>query len=42
MSNMGVHFNKDFDTYLKKLCQAKFEEKHTRDEFMEIIGRNYL
>lgn len=42
MSNKGVHFDKDFDTYLKKLCQAEFEKTHTREEFMEIIGRSYL
>ena len=42
MSNKGVHFDKDFDMYLKKLCQAEFEKTHTREEFMEIIGRSYL
>lgn len=42
MSNKGVHFDKDFDMYLKKLCQAEFEKTHAREEFMEIIGRNYL
>lgn len=42
MSNKGVHFDKDFDLYLKRLCQAEFEKTHTRDEFMEIIGRSWL
>lgn len=42
MSNEGVHFNPAFDTYLKKLCQAEYEKTHSRDEFLEIIGRNYL
>lgn len=41
-SNHGVHFNRDLDLRLKRECQAKFEETHTRDEFMSIIGRNYL
>lgn len=27
---------------LQELCQAKFEENHTREEFMGIIGRSYL
>lgn len=42
MSNKGVHFNKAFDSYLKKLCQTEFEKTHSRKEFMSIIGRNYL
>lgn len=31
--------------FLRKLqiiCQQKYEETHTREEFMKIIGRNYL
>lgn len=42
MSNVGVHFNREFDLRLKRECQAKFEETHSRDEFMALIGRNYL
>lgn len=30
------------DLRLKRDCQRKFEETHTREEFMAIIGRNYL
>ena len=30
------------DLRLKQDCQRKFEETHTRAEFMAIIGRNYL
>lgn len=41
-SNKGVHFNKDFDMYLKKSCQTEFEKIYTRDEFMVLIGRSYL
>ena len=40
----GVH-EKDghaLDLQLKQECQRKFEETHTRQEFMAIIGRNYL
>lgn len=42
LSDYGVHFNKSLDTKLKRICQEKFEESHTRDEFMRIFGRNYL
>lgn len=42
MSDYGVHFNKELDLKLKQECQRKFEETHSREEFMEIIGRNYL
>lgn len=42
MSNAGVHFDKAFDLRLRRECQAKFEETHTREEFMAIIGANYL
>lgn len=41
-SNEGVHFNPKLDQELKQLAQRKYEEKHTRDEFMSIIKRNYL
>lgn len=43
MSNIGVHYNKRLDDYLKKECQRKFEALgHSREEFVKIIGRNYL
>lgn len=42
MSNVGVHFNRVLDEKLKKDCQRKFEETHTRAEFMALIGRDYL
>lgn len=42
MSNNGIHFNKEFDVYVKKECQRKYEETHTREEFIKLIGRNYL
>lgn len=42
-SNAGVHTgNHKLDLRLKRECQAKFEETHSRAEFMELIGRNYL
>lgn len=30
------------DLKLKQDCQRKFEETHTREEFMKLIGKNYL
>lgn len=42
LSNNGVHYNKPLDLKLKRECQAKFEEEHSREEFMNLIGRNYL
>lgn len=42
MSDYGIHFNKEEDMELKRACQRKFEETHSRDEFIELIGRNYL
>lgn len=42
LSNEGVHFNKELDLQLKQLAQQKYEETHTREEFMQRYGRNYL
>lgn len=42
MSGFGVHFDRKKDLLLKRVCQRKYEENHTRAEFMEMIGRNYL
>lgn len=43
-SDYGVHGKNGhgFDVRLKRECQEKFEETHTREEFMALIGRNYL
>ncbi len=42
MSNDSVHFNHDMDLELKRLYQKEYEKTHTRQEFMAIVGRNYL
>ena len=34
--------NEEASKVLKRLCQAKFEKTHTRQEFYDIVGRNYL
>lgn len=43
-SNESVHLDPDrkLDLRLKRECQAKFEETHSRAEFMALIGHNYL
>lgn len=42
MSDYGVHFNKKIDVELKKMAQRKFEESHSREEWMRIFEKNYL
>ena len=42
MSDDGIHFNKDFDLRIKRICQRKYEETHSREKFVSLIGRNYL
>lgn len=37
-----VHENKKMDLELKRLYQREYEKTHTRKEFMNLIGRNYL
>lgn len=41
-SRNGVHGNRNIDLILKRACQYEYEKTHSREEFMEIIGRNYL
>jgi len=38
--NITLNYNDNLK--LKKLCQSKFEENHTREEFMQIIHKSYL
>lgn len=43
VSNYGVHFNKPFDTMLKRYCQMIWErQRGTREQFREIFGKSYL
>lgn len=41
-SNYGVHFNKALDLAVKQMAQREYEKNHTREEFIERYGRNYL
>ena len=40
----GVHgkHGHDIDLFLKQECQRKYEETHSREDFISLIGRNYL
>lgn len=38
----AVHENHENLRLLQKICQKKYEETHTRQQWMELIGRNYL
>ena len=40
----GVHGRDghELDVKLKQLAQKKYEENHTREEFIRLIGKNYL
>lgn len=38
----AVHINSAVSDKLKAECQREFERTHTREEFMRMIGRNYL
>lgn len=43
-SDYGVHgkYGRNLDLELKIACQKKYEETHTRQEFMALIGKNYI
>ena len=38
----GVHQNAELNRRLKAGFQGKFEETHTRQEFRQVFGKNYL
>lgn len=42
MSSKGVHSDRMLDLRLKAECQQAFEKDHTRKEFMEIFGKQWL
>lgn len=41
-SRMSAHRNREVDLALKRVAQTVYENDHSREEFMELIGRNYL
>ena len=40
--NKTPHNCRYVDLYLKEKCQRKYEETHSREEFIALIGRSYL
>lgn len=38
----GAHLNRNIDLALKQICQTEYEKKNSRQDFIKIIGRNYL
>ena len=40
--DVSVHREHVVDLLLKRLCQAIYEQEHSREDFMKLIGRNYL
>ena len=42
LSEFSVHLDKSLDLRLKRACQKEYEKTHSREEFMKIIGENYI
>lgn len=44
MSNRGVHFNREFDLYLKRIGQQAWMDHYekTAEDFIREYGKNYL
>jgi hypothetical protein len=40
--NTGVHNNRVLDLLLKEIAQRKFEETHSRQDFIQVFGKSYL
>lgn len=36
-----AQLGKEENLFLKKMFQKKYEENHTREEFIKLVGRNY-
>ena len=37
-----VHRCREMDLELKRACQEAYEEEHSREEFIKLIGKSYL
>lgn len=44
MSNSGVHFNREFDLYLKRIGQKAWQDYYnkTKEDFIKEFKRSYL
>lgn len=38
----SVHTDRQLMEWLQEQCQKKYEETHTREEFISLIGKNYI
>ena len=38
----GIHHNRENELTLKREFQARFEDEHGHDAFMQVFGKNYL
>lgn len=38
----AVHENHEYMMLIKTDCQRKYEETHTRQQFMDLVGKNFL
>lgn len=38
----AVHKNKKIRLMLQKICQQEYEKTHSREEFLRLIGENYM
>lgn len=38
----SAHYDKGFADTLKAMAQRKYEKTHTHEEWMEVVGKNYL
>lgn len=42
LSGEGVHFDRELDLEVKRYAQRMYEQIHSREEFIKLIGKNYL
>jgi len=42
LGDNGVHANREKDLILKRACQHRYMATHTKQEFMDLIHKNYL
>lgn len=42
LSNKGIHFDRNLDRQMRRLCQERFTEAYPDEDFMQIFKHNYL
>lgn len=42
LASYGVHFDRELDMQLKRVCQLQFERLYGHDKFVEVFGKNYI